>query len=364
MADAKQLAILKLGVAAWNEWREKHPDSAADLGEAYLSGADLSGADLTGADLDAADLTYANLRGAHLFRAHLGAAHISQANLSGAHINQAYLCAADLFGADLSGADLSWANLSNADLDQANLSGENLDRANLSDAYLVLANLDQAQLARTVFGDTNLAGAKGLDSCVHVEPSTLDDRTLAKSGPLPLAFLRGVGLSDLLIDLAPALRGNPLQFYACFISYSSKDQAFAERLHADLQSKGVRCWFAPHDLPIGAKTRPMIDEAIREYDKLLLVLSKHSVTSAWVEHEIERALAKELRTRRVVLFPVRLDDAIKTADTTWAREIREERNIGDMRRWRNNHDAYQRTFERVLRDLRTDNAKPPPRTEA
>jgi len=35
-----------------------------------------------------------------------------------------------------------------------------------------------------------------------------------------------------------------------FISYSSKDQAFAERLHADLQNKGVRCWFAPHDLPI------------------------------------------------------------------------------------------------------------------
>jgi hypothetical protein len=35
---------------------------------------------------------------------------------------------------------------------------------------------------------------------------------------------------------------------ATFSTYLAKDQEFAERLHADLQNKGVRCWFAPHDL--------------------------------------------------------------------------------------------------------------------
>jgi hypothetical protein len=46
-----------------------------------------------------------------------------------------------------------------------------------------------------------------------------------------------------------AVVGNQaFQHYSCFISYSAKDQEFAERLHADLQNKGVRCWFAPHDL--------------------------------------------------------------------------------------------------------------------
>jgi len=53
--------------------------------------------------------------------------------------------------------------------------------------------------------------------------------------------------------------GEAIQFYSCFISYSTKDQVFAERLHADLQNKGVRCWFAPHDLPIGAKTSDAIE---------------------------------------------------------------------------------------------------------
>lgn len=41
--------------------------------------------------------------------------------------------------------------------------------------------------------------------------------------------------------------------YSCFISYSTKDHQFAERLYADLQAKGVRCWFAPHQVSGGKK---------------------------------------------------------------------------------------------------------------
>lgn len=69
-----------------------------------------------------------------------------------------------------------------------------------------------------------------------------------------------------------SLVANPIEFYSCFISYSTKDQAFAERLHADLQSKRVRCWFAPHDIRSGKKLHDQIDEAIRLHDKLLLIL--------------------------------------------------------------------------------------------
>ena len=98
----------------------------------------------------------------------------------------------------------------------------------------------------------------------------------------------------------------PIDFYSCFISYSDKDSAFAERLHADLQAKGVNCWFAPEDLKIGAKIWPSIDELIHLYDKLLLVLSQHSVASQWVEQEVETALAKERKERRIVLFPIGL----------------------------------------------------------
>ncbi len=140
------------------------------------------------------------------------------------------------------------------------------------------------------------------------------------------------------------------QMYSRFISYSAKDDDFAQRLHADLQNKDVRCWFAPHDLPIGAKTLDAIDQAIRTRDKLLLILSEHSITSEWVEDEVTAAYEEERRRGETVLFPVRLDDAVFDTREAWAGKLRANRNIGDFRQWKD-HDAYAKTLERLLRDL-------------
>jgi hypothetical protein len=55
-----------------------------------------------------------------------------------------------------------------------------------------------------------------------------------------------------------------------------------------------------------------------------------------------------------VPFPIRLDDAVMKTKEAWAGLVRRDRNIGDFRRW-NEHDAYQQSLARVLRDL----TKPP-----
>jgi hypothetical protein len=62
------------------------------------------------------------------------------------------------------------------------------------------ATLTKAKLLGTVFGDVDLTDAIGLETCDHQGPSIIDLRTLKKFGPLPLPFLRGVGLPDNLID--------------------------------------------------------------------------------------------------------------------------------------------------------------------
>ena len=258
---------------------------------------------------------------------------------------------------DLLGADLFDTDLRDTDLRGADLSGASLGVADLIDANLSGADLSRAKLYETVFGNTDLTRAKGLETCQHVAPSTIDHRTLQRSGPLPVAFLRGVGLPDNLIDYLPSLLNQPIQFFSCFISYSSKDQEFADRLHADLQNKGVRCWFAPHDLPIGAKTWDAIDEAIRLRDKVLLILSKNAIESDWVEDEVTKAFAEERRRGQLVLFPVRLDDTVFTTSEAWAGKLRDNRNIGDFRRWKD-HDAYAKALERVLRDLKVTQAGP------
>jgi hypothetical protein len=63
----------------------------------------------------------------------------------------------------------------------------------------------------------------------------------------------------------------------------------------------------------GPRFRVGIDEAIRVHDKLLLVLSKNSVASDWVEKEVETAMEQERRQKRTVLFPIRCQRALRTS---------------------------------------------------
>jgi TIR domain len=87
----------------------------------------------------------------------------------------------------------------------------------------------------------------------------------------------------------------------------------------------------------------------------LLILSKSSVESEWVEKEVETAMERERREKRTVLFPIRLDDAVMKIESGWPADIRRSRNIGDFRRWKA-HDTYQKSFDRLMRDLQASNA--------
>ncbi len=181
------------------------------------------------------------------------------------------------------------------------------------------------------------------------------DTLFLSQGKIPVKFLRGAGVPEILIEYLGALTGKALEFYSCFISYSSANDDFARRLHADLQDKGVRCWFAPEDMKIGARPRPTIDDTIRSRDKLLLILSQQSVESHWVGHEVNEALNEEERRGQDVLFPIRIDDAVMDVEFGWAKAIRDAhqptgRYIGDFTRWKE-HDAYRVAFERLIRDL-------------
>ncbi len=199
----------------------------------------------------------------------------------------------DLKGANLSNAKLLWTYFGIADL-----SG---------------ANLTKARMGWTSFEAQDLRLIKGLETIELEGPSFLSITTIYRSrGNIPEAFLKGAGIPDTFISYARSLVSRPIDYYRCFISYSSRDEPFAKRLYADLQSNGVRCWVAPEDLKIGSRIRPSIDESIRLYDKLLLVLSEYSVASQWVEQEVERALARERKENKVILFPIRPNTYIDT----------------------------------------------------
>src|SRR6266702_3450493 len=119
--------------------------------------------------------------------------------------------------------DLSFANLSDADLSSSDLRGVNLNSADLSEA-----NLSGAMIGFTIFGDVDLSVAKGLEIVKHEWPSTIGIDTIYRSqGNIPEVFLRDAGVPDSFLDYMRSLVGKPIEYYSCFISYSSKDGAFA-----------------------------------------------------------------------------------------------------------------------------------------
>ena len=73
--------------------------------------------------------------------------------------------------------------------------------------------------------------------------------------------------------------------------------------------------------------------------------------SDWVRDEVECCLEREAREKRIVLFPVRFDDAVMRTKQAWAASIRRQRHIGDFRNWKD-HDTYKKSFERLMRDLK------------
>lgn len=370
MASDKYLEILRQGVQTWNEWRKEktlttldltginfaHQSlhginlSNAHLQQASFYSADLSEADLSNSNLHSVQFTGTNLTGANLQRSELGHAYLNNSNLTNASFQNAYMHSVILGGGILDGA-----NFHSADLNVAHFKNVSLNNTQLTNVML----LD------TTFTKVDLSGAKGLETVVHRGPSSVDIPTLYLSkGQIPEIFLRGCGVPDNMITHLPSLIGKTIEFYSCFISYSHHDEAFADRLCSRLRDENLRVWYAPEDIQGGKKTHEQIYQAIEGHDRLLLVLSDHSLQSEWVMTEIRRARKVETTEQRRKLFPIRLTgfESLKDwecfdADTgkDLAVEVREY-FIPDFSDWKN-HDAFEEGVQRLLRDLRAAEMK-------
>ncbi len=156
----------------------------------------------------------------------------------------------------------------------------------------------------------------------------------------------------------------PKRFESLFLSYSTKDKEFTEKLHARMRDAGMHVWFAPEDVKAGDYLFEQVDRAIQLHDRLLLVLSKDSIQSKWVEWEIRKAHKVERAEKRRKLFPIRLVD-MKTLreweclDSDTGEDLAEEvrkYHIPDFSNWKN-HDDFEKAFVRLEKDLRTSISK-------
>ena len=363
------------GIREWNERRERGED-IPDLRNVDLAGANLCNANLRNADLSHADLNHTNLSYTCFIDASLRHAELSLADLLRARLTRANLHGAKLLGTNLSDANLDGVSLTDATchgamLDGTHVTQANLSRASVTGATLIGVTLDNTTLSEAKFGFTavcncDLSSVRGLDEIKHAGPSSISVDTLLKfKDDLPETFLRGCGLRDEEIAYFRSQVGSAVRFYSCFISYSTADEEFATRLHNDFQAKGIRCWKWTHHARTGRNLWGEIDQAIRKYNKLVLIASKSSLKSPAVSREIERAIAQEdnRQKRKLagethvdpdVLFPVRLDDYIFDG---WEHERKVDvtnKVIADARGWDKDTAIYNRVLNRLVRDLKPE----------
>lgn len=348
--ENKLLEILKDGADVWNEWRATRTDDKA----IDLKNADLNGVDLSGVKLDGADLSGANLIGANLGNALLKDAELRDTDLRKVVLNNANLCGANLSGANLTDASLKEANLADARLVYARLIF-----TDLTDASLIAADLMFAKFHDTVLANTNLTSVTGLEHSIHLGPSTLDHHTLQKSGSLPVNFLRGCGLPESLINHLPIMYIHSTGFHSSVICYSQADKAFARRLHDDLQGHGIRCWFDEKPTQPDEDRHEHVLQPINLNMKMLLVTSKDSLNSWWIDRKINSALLNEQQLKGKstnnsgALITLNIDGHLSSGSCGGeiAVEI-ESRLAADFTQWATNSDRFDQALKKVVDALK------------
>lgn len=350
MANEEQLKLLKNSVSnhdieIWNNWK-RNQMMPPNLGGANLSLIDLSGVDLEWATLMTTNFKASKLVNSNLMAAHMQESNLTETDLTKANLTMAHLDDAKIYRADLTDAILFKANLIGATIHRANLTRTNLCETRWGFTDIVGVNLAIANISNAEIQDPCSVGTDTIQKTalsLQNIPNRIDSITL---------FFKKCGIPGDQIDLFQRWLVDG-KFYSVFISYNHNDISFARILFDTLKSKGISCWLDEKKMIIGNIIEEEIDNAIYEYDKLLLICSKSSLSSTWVEAEYEKAIAKEKLTGRQVIMPLVIDDYLFDEPNVLNIKIK-KRLAGDFRNWKQNNLVIERGVDSIIKALSLD----------
>jgi TIR domain len=100
------------------------------------------------------------------------------------------------------------------------------------------------------------------------------------------------------------LRKNP-GHHDVFISYAQEDKPVADAVCAKLESRNIRCWIAPRDIPPGKNFPEAIIEGIEDGKVVVLIFSSFANKSPHVMRELTNAVNKGR-----IIIPFRIEDVL------------------------------------------------------
>jgi len=93
-----------------------------------------------------------------------------------------------------------------------------------------------------------------------------------------------------------------------FISYSSKDKAFAELVAAELRRANLDPWIDRDNVLAGDDVLERLGEGLKTMDLLLFVVSRDALRSEWVDRELKFATKRAIKDREIRILPFIIDD--------------------------------------------------------
>lgn len=92
--------------------------------------------------------------------------------------------------------------------------------------------------------------------------------------------------------------------YNVFISYAADDKEWVSEFFETLRQAGKTAWYDALDIRPGDRWQDKIQEALRESDTLILIVSPKTVNSKWVFFELGAAMAGRKRIIPVIMGDV------------------------------------------------------------
>jgi hypothetical protein len=93
-----------------------------------------------------------------------------------------------------------------------------------------------------------------------------------------------------------------------FLSHSSKDKWFVNRLAVDLTHLGHRVWLDEWEIHIGESIPTKISAGLDMADFIAVVLTEHAVASKWVEREWQVKYWDEIEKNKTSVLPLLVED--------------------------------------------------------